>query len=75
LSRSQLLTELWQMQSETGTNIVDVYVNYVRRKVDPESAGLIETVRGMGYRLGGLGRKPITRPLALPRATSAAAYA
>jgi DNA-binding response OmpR family regulator len=75
VSRSQLLTELWQMQTETGTNIVDVYVNYVRRKVDPEGAGLIETVRGMGYRLGGLGRKPVARPLAPPRAISAAAYA
>jgi DNA-binding response OmpR family regulator len=75
VSRGQLLAEVWQMQSETGTNIVDVYVNYVRRKIDPESSGLIETVRGMGYRLGGLGRKPVARQQGHPRASSAAAYA
>lgn len=62
VSRAELLTEVWQMDAETGTNVVDVYVNYLRRKVDGGTAhearpGLIETVRGMGYRLGGLARK------------------
>jgi DNA-binding response OmpR family regulator len=62
VSRSQLLTEAWQMPAETGSNVVDVYVNYLRRKVDDgaghdASTGLIETVRGAGYRLGGRGRK------------------
>jgi len=55
LSRSQLLTDLWQMPMETSTNIVDVYVNYLRRKLDGVGTGLIETVRGMGYRL----REPV----------------
>ncbi len=50
--RSQLLSDVWHMPSETGTNIVDVYVNYLRRKLDGEGGSLIETVRGMGYRLG-----------------------
>ncbi|MGA1982824.1 MAG: response regulator transcription factor [Acidobacteriaceae bacterium] len=57
VSRSELLAEAWQMPAETGSNVVDVYVNYLRRKVDDGAAhdacaGLIETVRGAGYRLG-----------------------
>ena len=66
VSRSQLLAEVWQMPAETGTNVVDVYVNYLRRKVEAGAAGdgeLIETVRGAGYRLGGTGRKPVMRHL------------
>jgi DNA-binding response OmpR family regulator len=63
VSRSQLLAEVWQMHTETGTNIVDVYVNYLRRKIDADASHashgeLIETVRGMGYRLGGIVKKP-----------------
>jgi DNA-binding response OmpR family regulator len=65
VSRSQLLTEVWQMDTDSSTNIVDVYVNYLRRKIDAKrdsyQGDLIETVRGMGYRLGGLGKKPMTR--------------
>src|ERR1035437_5718641 len=34
VSRSELLTEVWQMSAETGTNVVDVYINYLRRKLD-----------------------------------------
>lgn len=80
VSRSQLLTEVWQMDAETGTNVVDVYVNYLRRKVDGNidrgiHPGLIETVRGMGYKLGGLTRKHAS-PLAMHRsAMPTAAYA
>jgi DNA-binding response OmpR family regulator len=64
VSRSQLLAEVWQMPGETGTNVVDVYVNYVRRKVKGGAVAeadeaLIETIRGVGYRLGGMGRKPV----------------
>jgi DNA-binding response OmpR family regulator len=66
VSRSQLLAEVWQIATETGTNVVDVYVNYLRRKLEdgvvPDShIGLIETVRGEGYRLGGIGKKPVSR--------------
>ena len=60
-SRSALLREVWQMSPEAGTNVVDVYVNYLRKKlgaVRGEVAGadgvpdrLIETVRGEGYAL------------------------
>jgi DNA-binding response OmpR family regulator len=66
VTRTQLLTEAWQMSPEPGTNVVDVYINYLRRKLGASDAGeaqeeLIETVRGSGYRLGGTGRKPMGR--------------
>jgi len=62
VSRTQLLAEVWQINAETGTNVVDVYINYLRRKVDSgdlhdDNEALIETVRGKGYRLGRVGRK------------------
>jgi DNA-binding response OmpR family regulator len=52
LSRSLLLSRVWGQEAGVETNVVDVYVGYVRRKVD--SAGetpLIRTVRGAGYAL------------------------
>lgn len=55
VSRSELLVNVWKLEAETGTNIVDVYINYVRRKLDSAEAGrgkLVETVRGIGYRVG-----------------------
>jgi DNA-binding response OmpR family regulator len=79
VSRSQLLLEVWQMPAETGTNVVDVYVNYLRRKLESPGADagpeLIETVRGMGYRLGGVARKPAVRASGQPFAIGNAAYA
>jgi DNA-binding response OmpR family regulator len=57
-SRVELLREVWQMSPDTGTNVVDVYVNYLRKKLasvhpDGEAAPVvIETVRGIGYALG-----------------------
>jgi DNA-binding response OmpR family regulator len=47
LSREQLLDHVWGFDFDPGSNIVDVYVGYLRRKVGAKS---IETVRGMGYR-------------------------
>lgn len=58
ISRSQLLAEVWQMQEQTGTNVVDVYVNYLRRKMDGDGE-LIETVRGAGYRLRSARKPPV----------------
>jgi two-component system OmpR family response regulator len=53
VSRSELLRECWGQESETDSNLVDVYVNYLRRKIDvAEEEKLIFTVRGSGYRLG-----------------------
>ena len=48
LSREQLLDRVWGYDFDPGSNIVEVYVGYLRRKLGPDA---IETVRGMGYRL------------------------
>jgi DNA-binding response OmpR family regulator len=48
LSREQLLSRVWGYDFDPGSNVVDVYVRYLRRKL---GADRIETVRGMGYRL------------------------
>jgi DNA-binding response OmpR family regulator len=74
-SRSQLLTEVWQMPAQTNKNVVDVYINYLRGKLGAGGLhdGLIETVRGMGYRLGGLSRRPMARDPDLFSAISRAA--
>jgi DNA-binding response OmpR family regulator len=48
LSREQLLSHVWGYDFEPGSNVVDVYVRYLRRKL---GSGRFETVRGMGYRL------------------------
>ena len=60
VTRSQLLAEVWQTQEQSGTNLVDVYVNYLRKKIDgaEDICSLIETIRGMGYRLGGASKRP-----------------
>ena len=50
LSRSRILSNVWEASSDPYTNIVDVYVRYLRRKIDTEDeAPLIRTVRGAGY--------------------------
>jgi DNA-binding response OmpR family regulator len=48
LSRQELLSMAWDMHFDTRTNLVDVYVSYLRRKLGER---VIETVHGMGYRL------------------------
>jgi DNA-binding response OmpR family regulator len=47
-SREQLLDQVWGYSYNPGSNVVDVYVGYLRKKLGND---LIETVRGMGYRL------------------------
>ncbi len=52
VSRAQLLEEVWNMPPESTTNIVDVYMKYVRDKIDlPGEPKLTHTVRGFGYEL------------------------
>ncbi|MEA2378784.1 MAG: two-component system, OmpR family, response regulator [Thermoleophilaceae bacterium] len=52
LSRYQLLEQAWDYEYENRSNVIDVYVRYLREKVDrPFGAESIETVRGVGYRL------------------------
>lgn len=59
-SRAELLREVWQMSPDTGTNVVDVYINYLRKKlaaahpldrIGDVRSEPIETVRGSGYRM------------------------
>jgi two-component system OmpR family response regulator len=52
LTRLQLLEGAWDMAFESRSNVVDVYVRYLREKVDrPFGRASLETVRGVGYRL------------------------
>ena len=51
LSRQQILSAVWDYSFDPGSNIVDVYVRYLRHKIDrPGEPSLITTVRGSGYR-------------------------
>jgi DNA-binding response OmpR family regulator len=53
ITRSMLLQHVWNVSPETITNVVDVYVNYLRKKVDEGAKiKLIHTIRGVGYRFG-----------------------
>nr|WP_287611999.1 response regulator transcription factor [Dysgonomonas sp.] len=50
LSRSQILDTVWGINYDSNTNVVDVYISYLRNKVDAESLNkLIQTVKGRGY--------------------------
>jgi two-component system, OmpR family, response regulator len=52
LSRVQILDAVWDMAFETRSNIVDVYMRYLRQKIDaPFGKSSLETIRGVGYRL------------------------
>ncbi len=56
LTRSQIIEAVWDFAYDGGSNVVDQYVNYLRRKIDgPFGRRDLETVRGMGYRLRQLG--------------------
>jgi len=55
-SREELLASVWDLDHDPGTNVVQVYVGYLRRKLArPDSPDPIETVRGAGYRLRSAG--------------------
>jgi DNA-binding response OmpR family regulator len=57
VSRSSIIQHVWKLSSDTMTNVVDVYINYLRKKIDADSTErLIHTVRGAGYRIGPLPR-------------------
>lgn len=50
LTRSDIAEQVWDVGFDTGTNVIDVYVNYLRNKIDkPFATKLIHTVVGMGY--------------------------
>ncbi len=51
LSRQQILSAVWDYSFDPGSNMVDVYVSYLRNKIDPRGGpSFIQTVRGAGYR-------------------------
>ena len=57
LTRAMIIEHVWNLTFDSATNIVDVYINYLRRKVDDGfQAPLIQTVRGVGYQLTASGR-------------------
>jgi len=52
ITRNMIIEHVWNLSCDTGTNVVDVNINYLRKKVDEGfSAKLIHTVRGVGYEL------------------------
>ena len=53
LSRGLLLSRVWGHHAGVGTNVVDVYVGYLRKKLDATGEPLIRAVRGAGYALKG----------------------
>ena len=65
LSRYQLLEHAWDYDYENRSNIVDVYVRYLRDKIDrPFGVKQLETVRGAGYRLKDYGGARRNHPAA-----------
>ena len=58
LSRTRLLSNVWGYSFEPGTKVVDVYIRYLRKKMeDGEEAPLIHTVRGFGYKIAAEARR------------------
>src|SRR5277367_5111944 len=59
VTRAQILNQVWNYPFDTLTNVVDVYVNYLRKKIEgPLDRKLIYTVRGIGYEMHGAGNVP-----------------
>jgi DNA-binding response OmpR family regulator len=51
-SRERILSNVWGLNMDPLTNVVDVYIGKLRKKIDADNAeSVIETVRGLGYRL------------------------
>ncbi len=57
VSRAAIVEQVWKIHFDAMTNVVDVYINYLRRKVDSgHDRALIRTIRGVGYQIGGNGK-------------------
>lgn len=56
VTRTVIVEQVWKLNFDTMTNVVDVYINYLRRKIDSGfDRALIRTIRGVGYQIGGNG--------------------
>lgn len=54
VTRAAIIEEVWRIHGDSITNVVDVYINYLRRKIDNGADHpLIRTIRGVGYQIGG----------------------
>jgi len=54
VARAAIIEEVWRIHGDSITNVVDVYINYLRRKIDSGADHpLIRTIRGIGYQIGG----------------------
>lgn len=54
VTRTSIVEKVWKLNFDTMTNVVDVYINYLRRKMDSGyDRALIRTIRGVGYQVGG----------------------
>ncbi len=51
VSRTQILNAVWGIQFDNNTNVVDVYISYLRNKIEASSNKLIHTIKGTGYML------------------------
>lgn len=51
VSRMQILERVWGIQFDTNTNVVDVYISYLRNKINESDGKLIHTIKGTGYML------------------------
>lgn len=52
VTRAQIYDEVWEYDFGSGSAIIDSFVSRLRRKIEPDGVRLLETVRGVGYRLG-----------------------
>jgi DNA-binding response OmpR family regulator len=60
VTRSAIVEQVWKLNFGTMTNVVDVYINYLRRKLDTgASHPLIRTIRGVGYQIDGNSQRPV----------------
>lgn len=56
VSRAMIMEHVWKLSPQTTTNVVDVYINYLRKKIDGDfETPLIHTTRGVGYQIGNHG--------------------
>jgi DNA-binding response OmpR family regulator len=51
LSRTQIIDHVWRYDIDAISNVVDIYIHYLRDKVDKSHHPLIKTVRGVGYKI------------------------